>query len=87
VRIQNPEPSTKAEFIAKFDKQVKDLIEPYERFVPIAMSFFFFVALDFVIFILGSIPILLLMLIIYILIRLQVIKVRTEMREVQRLTI
>lgn len=87
VRIQNPEPSTKAEFIAKFDKQVKDLIEPYERFVPIAMSFFFFVALDFVIFILGGIPILLLMLIIYILIHLKVITVRTEMREVQRLTI
>lgn len=87
VRIQNPEPSEKAEFIAKFDKQVKDLIEPYERFVPIAMSFFVFIALDFVVFILGWIPLLLLSLILYILIHLQVIKVRTEMREVQRLTI
>ena len=87
VRIQNPEPSTKAEFIAKFDEQVKDLIEPYGRFVPIAMSFTFFVALDFVVFILGWIPVLLLRLILYILIHLQVIKVRTEIREVQRLTI
>ena len=87
VRIENPEPGTKAEFIAEFDKQVKDLIEPYERFVPFAMSFFFFVALDFVVFILGWIPILLLRLILCILIHLQVIKVRSEMREVQRLTI
>jgi hypothetical protein len=87
VRIQNPEPDAKDEFIAKFDKQVKDLIEPYERFIPIAMSFCFFVALDFVVFIIGSIPLLLLSLILYILIRLQVITVRTEMREIQRLTI
>jgi len=87
VRIQNPEPSAKAEFIAEFDKQVKDLVEPYERFIPIAMSFSFFVALEFVEFILGWIPILLLRLILYILIHLKVITVRTEMREVQRLTI
>jgi len=87
IRIENPEPGTEAEFIAEFDKQVKDLIEPYGRYVPIAMSFFIFVALDFVVFILGWIPILILRLILYILTHLQVIRVRTEMREIQRLTI
>ena len=77
----------KKEFQLTVDEFSNRTIKPYERFIPLAVAAIFFMPLIAVTRLLSWIPALLLRIIFFLLRALKVIKITTETREVQRLTI
>ncbi|MEA3459237.1 MAG: hypothetical protein U9R11_00920, partial [Chloroflexota bacterium] len=75
------------EFEREFVGQMESTIKPYEKYMPLGMTFSLFMSLATVIRFVSWIPVLLLWFLFSLLVRLRVIKVVTETREIQRLTL